>query len=281
VPKNSWAVAAQRRRKPKASAASTPHLAVAGDQYQLKAITRAFEVLECFGDEQTVLNLKEIARRVDSPESSLFRILLTLKGQGYLLQNEDGSYRLPDKLLYGRVYDRAERFRKAIRPYLQDLMARFDETASVAYRFGDQVRALDTVETFQEIRMTNRPGRVLPPHCSSLGKAIVAFQEPALIERMLEIYGLYRRTEFTIVDRRTLAEEYAKIRSCGYACDRQETILGGICLSAPIADRDKHVIAAISVSTPVVRMTPEREAAIIQAVVESAARAGSELQSTT
>lgn len=276
--KNSWTAAAQRRRKPKASLGTAAPLTLAGDQYQLKAIARALEVLECFGDEQTVLNLKEIAQRVDSPESSLFRILLTLKSQGYLLQNEDGSYRLPDKLLYGRVYERAERFRQAMRPYLQDLRARFDETASVAYRFVDQVRALDTVETFQEIRMTNRPGRVLPPHCSSLGKAIVAFQEPALIERMLEIYGLYRRTEFTIVDRRALAEEYAKIRSCGYAFDRQETILGGICISTPIADAEKHVIAAISVSTPVIRMTAAREKAITEALVETAAEAAQELR---
>ena len=275
--KNSWAAATQRRRKPKVRTA--PHIASESDQYQLKAITRALEVLECFGDEQTALNLKEIAQRVDSPESSLFRILLTLKTRDYLLQNEDGSYRLPDKLLYGRVYERAERFRQAVRPYLQDLMARFDETASLAYRFGDQVRALDTVETFQEIRMINRPGRVLPPHCSSLGKAIVAFQQPTLIERMLEIYGLYRRTEFTIVDRRALAEEYARIRSCGYAFDRQETILGGICISAPITDSNKQVIAALSVSSPVVRMTAEREKAITEGVIETANKAARGVQS--
>lgn len=275
--KNSWPAATQRRRTPKASLTPVTDLSAASDQYQLKAITRALEVLECFGDEQTSLNLKEIAQSVNSPESSLFRILLTLKSRGYLLQNQDGSYRLPDKLLYGRVYERAERFRQRIRPHLRDLVARFDETASVAYRFNDQVRALDTFETFQEIRMSNRPGRVLPPHCSSLGKAIVAFQDPALIDRMLEIYGLYRRTEFTIVDRRVLADEYAKIRSCGYAFDRQETILGGICISAPIPDADKHVVAAISVSTPVMRMTAEREKAIIEGLQETAAKASREL----
>ena len=274
--KTSLRAAAQRRRKPKTRAGPATPLATDGDQYHLKAIARALEVLECFGDEQTALNLKEIAQRVASPESSLFRILLTLKSQGYLLQNEDGAYRLPDKLLYGRVYEQAERFRLAVRPYLQDLVARFDETTSVAFRFGDQVRALDTIETFQEMRMTNRPGRVLPPHCSSLGKAIVAFQRPELIERMLETYGLYRRTEFTIVDRRALAEEYANIRSCGYAFDRQETILGGICIGAPILNSEKHVVASISVSTPVIRMTAAREKAIIEALLETTGKLGAE-----
>jgi DNA-binding IclR family transcriptional regulator len=251
---------------------------LAADQYQLKAITRGLEVLECFSDEQTTLNLREIAKQVSSPESSLFRILLTLKSHGYLLQNEDGSYRLPDKLLYGRVYERAERFRLALRPHLHTLARRFDETATVAYRFVDQVRVLDTVETFHEIRMTNRPGRVLPPHCSSLGKAIAAFQEPALAERMLEIYGLYRRTEYTIVDRRSLFEEYATIRGRGYAFDRQETILGGICIGAPILDSGGRVIAAISVSSPMVRMTPSREEEIAETLVDTAKKVAGSLR---
>jgi IclR family acetate operon transcriptional repressor len=278
VANDSSAVALQRRRKPKASSRSATHSGLRGDQYQLKAITRALDVLECFSDEQTALNLKDIAKQVDSPESSLFRILLTLKSQGYLLQNEDGSYRLPDKLLYGRVYERAERIRQALRPRLQALATRFDETASVAYRYGDQVRVLDTVETFHEIRMTNRPGRVLPPHCSSLGKAIAAFQESALAERMLEIYGLYRRTEHTIVDRQTLFDEFATIRERGYAFDRQETILGGICIGVPIIISGARVTAAISVSTPLVRMTAAREKEIAETLVETAARIAHDLR---
>lgn len=266
-------VITQRRRRPKTNPASEATLAPFGEQYHLKAIARALDVLECFDDGQTVLNLREISSKVELPESSLFRILMTLKGQGYLLQNEDGSYRLPDKLLYGRIYERAEQFRRALRPYLRRLAVRFDETASLAYHFGDQVRVLDAVETFQEIRMTNHPGRVLPPHCSSLGKAVAAFQEPAVIERMLQVYGLYRRTEFTIVDRQVLAEEFAKIRLQGYAFDRQETILGGICIGAPITTEDKRVRGAISISTPLLRMTAAREIEITQTIAETAVEA--------
>jgi DNA-binding IclR family transcriptional regulator len=266
----------RRRRRPK-DEASQRSGAVPGEQYQLKAISRALEVLDGFDDDQTSLSLKEIARLIKLPESSLFRILLTLKAQGYLIQNEDGSYRLADKLLYGRVHERAEQIRKALRPHLQSLARRFDETASLAYLYGEQIRVLDALETFQEIRMINRPGRVLPPHCSSLGKAITAFQEPALIERMLEVYGLIRRTEKTIVDRRALFEEYATIRQRGYAFDRQETVLGGLCIGAPITLKDNHVIVAISVSTPLVRMTSEREAEVIEGVVETARKAAHDL----
>jgi IclR family acetate operon transcriptional repressor len=275
VVNNSQTPVAQRRRRPK-RIEGVQKTFVNGEQYQLKALARALDVLECFQDGETSLNLKEISALVDLPESSLFRILLTLKSQQYLLQNSDGSYRLPDKLLFGRLQERADRCRTTLRPYLSGLVSRFDETASAAYLFGDQVRVLDMLETYHEVRMTNRPGRVLPPHCSSLGKAITAFQEPALMERMIEVYGLVRRTEHSIVDRRALMEEYAAIRNQGYAFDRQETVLGGICIAAPVAGPDKRVVAAISVSTPLVRMTAERETEIRDTLIETARRASRE-----
>lgn len=262
------APAPNRRRSPKRtkSAAGEP---ASGEKYHLRAIGRALDVLECFTDERRELNLKEIRGLIDLPESSLFRILLTLESRGYLIQNADGSYRLSPTLLLGKLHERAEKLRERVRPFLQSLASRFDETASLAYLFGYQVQAIDTVETFHEIRMTNRAGRVLPPHCSSLGKAITAFQEPGHIDRILECYGLYRRTEHTLTDRKALLEELDRIRLQGYAVDREETVAGGVCIGAPIRHGEAPVVASISLSTPLIRMTPEREREITEALLET------------
>lgn len=253
-----------RRRRPKAGAA---------EQYHLRAIERALDVLDAFTDERPELTLRDLSELVRVPESSLFRTLLTLKSRGYLMQKADGAYLLPPKLLYGRVYERAERLRERMRPYLQKLAWRFDETASLAYLFGDRIQVLDTVETFQEVRLTNKPGRVLPPNCSSLGKAITAHQPRELMDRILEVYGLHRRTERTIVDRQALLVEFEEIRRRGYAVDREESVTGGMCIGAPVTLDGRHVVASISMSVPMVRMTREREEEIARAVVETAREA--------
>jgi DNA-binding IclR family transcriptional regulator len=260
----------QRRRRPKAKVNGNAETGETGEQYHLRAIARALDVLDCFTDETPELNLKDISDAVQLPESSLFRILLTLEGKGYLIQNPNGAYCLPPKLLFGKVYERAERLRMILRPFLQQLVGRFDETASLAYLYGDRIQALDTVESFHEFRMTNKPGRVLPPHCSSLGKSIAAFQEPAVINRILESYGLYRRTENTMTERQAVLAEFAEIRERGYAVDREESVVGGVCIGAAIGTDGGHVVSALSVSTPLVRMTPEREQEITQAVLETA-----------
>lgn len=266
----------QRRRRPKRAAVSET-AEREGAQYHLKAIARALDVLDCFTDECPELTLKDIAHSLEVPESSLFRILLTLESRRYLVQNADGAYRLAPKLLLGRVHERAERVRIVLHPYLEVLASRFDETAASAYLFDDRVHVLDAVESFHAIRMTNKPGRVLPPHASSLGKTITAFQKPALIERMLEVYGLVRRTERTVIDRQALLAEFERIRMQGYAADREESVLGGVCIGAAVTVDESPVMAAISVSTPVVRMTPERELEITRAVLDAARQAAIEL----
>lgn len=241
------------------------------EQYYLRSIGRALEVLNCF-DGKAPLALKEISKSTSLPESTLFRVLLTLEKHGYLRQAMDGTYQLAPKLRFGWLVDQAYALRDKVRPELERLAQRFNETASMAYLYDDRIHVLDSIETFHEIRMSNRVGRVLPPHCSALGKAITAFQDRSLAEQIVEIYGLSRRTEHTITDRSRLFEEFSEIRRSGIAADREESVMGGICLSAAIRPAGKPVVAAISLSTPIVRMTPEREEQTRKAVLEAALR---------
>jgi DNA-binding IclR family transcriptional regulator len=259
-----------RRRIPKWALHSND--IASNEQYYLRSIGRALEVLDCFNG-KAPLALKEIGIRTGLPESSLFRVLLTLEKHGYLRQAVDGTYQLAPKLRFGWIIEQGNALRDKVRPELERLAQRFNETASMAYLFDDRIHVVDSIETFHEIRMSNRIGRVLPPHCSALGKAITAFQDRGLAEQIVEVYGLTRRTDHTITDRSRLFDEFAEIRRTGIACDREESIMGGICYSAALRPEGKQVLAAISLSTPVVRMTPERDAETRKAVLETAVRA--------
>lgn len=267
----------KRRRRPQwATEQKANAISVGEDRYHSRTIERALDVLEIFQPNHSSLSLKDISHQTGLPESSLFRILLTLHKRGYLDQQTDGTYQLSRKVLFGRLLDSAEALRDLARPHLHDLAGKFNETASLAYFFEDYIQVLDTVETFHEIRVTNRKGRIIPPHCSAMGKAILAFQPPDTVNRMLEAYGLTKRTEHSIVDRQVLRAELERVLKAGVAFDREESMLGGICIGAPIRNTGGHVIAALSVSTPIQRIPSERER-LIEDAVRSSARAVSEL----
>src|SRR5580704_9739402 len=258
-----------RRRIPKWALHSNN--GASNERYYLRSIGRALEVLDCF-DGKMPMTLKEIGETTGLPDSTLFRVLVTLETHSYLSQAMDGAYQLAPKLRFGWLIGQANALRDKVRPELERLAQRFNETASMAYLFDDRIHVVDSIETFHEIRMSNRIGRVLPPHCSALGKAITAFQDRGLAEQIVEVYGLTRRTDHTITDRSRLFDEFAEIRRTGIACDREESIMGGICYSAALRPEGKQVLAAISLSTPVVRMTPERDAETRKAVLEAAVR---------
>jgi DNA-binding IclR family transcriptional regulator len=245
----------------------TPALA---EPYLSKAIGRALDVLECFEDDKTQFGLKEIAMRAGMPESSLFRILVTLEARGYLQQDAQGCYRLAPRVLFGKLRERADRLKELAHPVLRRLASHYDETASLAFLFENQIQVLDSVEALHEVRVINKPGRVLAPHCSSLGKAITAFQEQPLVDRILEVYGLYRRTAKSVIDRGTLLSDFERIRIQGYAVDREEAVEGGVCIGAPVQLKRGNVFAAVSLSSPIARITPDREKDIIQGVCAAA-----------
>jgi DNA-binding IclR family transcriptional regulator len=274
-----------RRRRPKSSfllprSIDTSSVA-ASVEYYSKAVGRALDVLELFKDGETSLSLMEISKLGGFPESSLFRILLTLEARGFLLRAEDGSYSLAPKLLFGKLYEAASRIREILHPFIKQLNTRFNETASVGFLFQNRVEVVDTLEAIHEIRRINTIGRVLPPHCSSLGKAIVAFQERGTIDRILRVNGIFARTAKTITDHVAVLAEFEQVRKQGYALDREESILGGICVGAPLYDERQHVIAAISVSAPLIRVTAERESQMTQALLEASRQASLAIQSAS
>ncbi len=274
-----------RRRKPKvpkvnAKSPVSPEVAQT-TEYHSKAIGRALEVMDYFTEAETNLSLTELSMLSGFPESTLFRILSTLENYRYLQRNSDGSYQLAPKVLFGTLYDRAEQVKEMVRPYLQHLNHRFDETVSLAFLFGDKVQVIDVIEAFHAIRAVNVVGRVLPPHCSSLAKAITGFQPPERINRIVEVYGLPPHTERTITDRLTLLAEYEQIRRQGWSREIEESAEGRCCYGAPLIDQQGHCIAAISVSSPTIRITPERETEIIQELVNVAREASRAIQMPT
>ena len=257
-----------RRRIPK-WALHAKEDASSNDQYLLRSIGRAVDVLDTF-DGKRPLSLKELSALTKLPEATVFRVLLTFERRGYLNQQMDGTYQLAPKLQVGWRMEHANVLRESSRAELERLANKFNETASLAYLFDDHIQVLDCVETFHEIRLSNKIGRVLPPHCSAMGKVITAFQDRGIIDRILEVYGLFPRTAHTIVDRYDLFKEFEAIRQTGIACDREESIVGGLCIGAAIQPAGLQVLAAISLSTPVVRMTSAREQEISSAVLNAA-----------
>jgi DNA-binding IclR family transcriptional regulator len=108
-------------------------------------------------------------------------------------------------------------------------------------------------------------------HCTSLGKAILAYLPEERVDEIVDRWGLPARTADTITTREELDAELERIRERGYAQDNGERLSGLRCVAAPITDTDGVAIGAVSVAGPTSRMKGERFESEIPERVQSVA----------
>ncbi|MCZ2155489.1 MAG: IclR family transcriptional regulator [Bryobacterales bacterium] len=243
---------------PNNATSSTALVTPESERYYSRSIGNALRVLEVFQRTRKPLALSEAARYVRLPKSSVFRILRTFEVAGYL-QRIDGdrfalsaATALASNQLSNQVVEVA-------RHYMRLLSQEFGETISLAYLFKNHIEVTAVIDSPHRIQMGNSVGAIIPPHASSLGKCIAAFQTEDRAQKLVRAFGLVRFTPNTTVDEASLSKEFELVRTRGYATDFEESALGGDCVGAPILWKEGHAVAAISISVPKMRFRdPER-----------------------
>ncbi|MFN3333844.1 MAG: IclR family transcriptional regulator, partial [Caldilinea sp.] len=156
------------------------------------------------------------------------------------------------------------------RPSLVTLAEQSGETATLEMLVENYVLVIDEVASSNPMGMTQDVGNRLPLHATATGKVLLASRTDAEIDQLLA-EPLAPLTEQTIVDRVQLRAELARVRQEGIAIAIGELEPGFTAVAAPVVDRERQVIAAISVGGPSLRLTAERLPAIA-AMVQMSAR---------
>jgi len=237
------------------------------------AVQRAIAVLDALARSGDGLTLSALARATSEPKSTLHAVLATLVEAGLLVRDEATKrYRLGPHILtlagaYARQSDVLRAFGEVARPLAREL----GETVQLAILQGREVLYIGKQEGTQRVRLASEVGTRLPAHATSLGKCLLAFLPPDELENLLAQGPLVALTPRTITDPDVLRDELARVRERGYAIDRGETLPDVWCFGAPVRDAQGTVVAALSISVPVTRITPERSEELVAAARRAAA----------
>jgi DNA-binding IclR family transcriptional regulator len=110
--------------------------------------------------------------------------------------------------------------------------------------------------------MTTRIGASYPVHCTSVGKAMLAFLPDDRASEVIRRLRFERHTHRTIATPEALRVELEKTRRRGYAVDDEELEEGLRCIAVPVLDARRLPVAAVSVSGPSFRVTAQKLPAI-------------------
>ncbi|MBB4188898.1 IclR family transcriptional regulator [Sinorhizobium terangae] len=222
----------------------------------LQSLTRGLEALDFLAASREPARLTDVAEALGVDKSNASHLMKTLVAAGYATQDSARRYQPTDKIARHTASSHSlidiVSVKEAWRPVLERLVAETGECAHMAVLVGSRVWYIDKIDSSLPLKVDHPIGALAPLHCTALGKAFLAFGD-AQLEGPFPSF-----TARTLTTRRSLDDEIARTRARGYSIDNEEFAPGIRCVARPIYDDHSHMIAAVGVSGPSVRVTDER-----------------------
>ena len=228
---------------------------------------KTLDILEEIKTSEAGYKLADLARQVDLPKATVYRILCTLESRGYLDRAADGSYRVAKKLTdMQRTAPLEQVLHRVAQPVMERLVGTTKETVNLGILDAGEVVVINTVESPLAVRMSSKIGNRRYLHSTAIGKVLLGGMTDKEVQRLLRLKGTPKLTPDTITAKPAVLAEIRKVREQGWALDDQENELEGRCIGAGIAGPGGAVIAALSISGPEFRMDLQRAIALVPAL---------------
>lgn len=235
----------------------------------VRSIVRAAEVLALFDARHPDRSIREIVELTGLPKTTAVRILATLQSRGLVAVRSDGSYALGAGFLrWVRLSQSIWEVNASTRSVMRALVDACGETVNVYVR-----QDLDRISIAQEegtatVRSVVDVGVPMPLSAGAAAKVLLGGTPDHVID------GLAAADPD--VDPAALRAEVASVRKVGHAVTHGEREFGASAVAVPILNRDGRPIAALSVSGPSSRFTPERTEMYIREVAAAAEKISTE-----
>lgn len=203
-------------------------------------LDKAVTVLDCLTAGPA--SLAELVSRTGLSRPTAYRLAVALEVHGLVERDGDGRFGFGPRLLDFAGAGRADPLEKAAGPILDRLCGLTHESVQLYRRAGSMRRCIAAADRASGLRDTVPVGAQLPMTAGSAAQILLAW-EPAA-----EVEGILAEARFS-------AATLAGVRRRGWAASVAEREAGVASVSAPVLGTDGRVVAAVSVSGPIDRLT--------------------------
>lgn len=213
----------------------------------LQSLTRGLAVLRGFSREHATMSVTEVAKNAQLSRAAARRVLLTLEDLGYV-RSEHARYSLRPKVLeLGWAYSSSLYPWDYALPVMQAFSAEIDENCLAGVLDGTDVVCVART-TRKPVSVSVPVGGRIPAFASSLGRVILADEEPDKLEAYLRRVELRAHTPQTITSIAELRAELERVRAQGWSLVEHELTAGVVGIAVPIHGPGRRVVAALNVS---------------------------------
>ena len=243
-------------------------------------VGKALEVLDQVAAFGRPVRFSEILAGSGFPKPTLYRLVQTLTNQQMLSYDPDRQTYTPGIRLVRLAHAAWEQSTLApvARPFVDALSTQVGETVHLAQLDNAQVLYIDKRNAGNPVQMYSQAGKVGPAYCTGVGKVMLAFSAPQVMDRVIAQQSFHVFTDNTLHDADALRAELADIRDHGYGFDREEHEPGIICVAMPILSQAGRVLGALSVTSTTSRTNLAGLEAYVPLLREAASKIAGEAQ---
>lgn len=224
------------------------------DRDFVASLEKGLLVIEAFDAGRPRLTLSDVAKITGITRAAARRYLRTLTRLNYA--DFDGRYfsLSPRILRLGYAYLSSTALPTRLQPYLERISEETGESSSAAVLDGDDIVYIARSATRRIMSIGLGVGSRLPAYCTSLGRAILAYQAPETVEAYLKRVRLEPRTPRTITDKDALRAALDATRQQGYALVNEELEFGLRSIAVPLVQKNGQVTIALNISAQAARV---------------------------
>src|SRR4051812_2580135 len=239
-------------------------VAQAGSQ----SIDRAAALLVSVVESPEPRSFTSLVDEIGLARSTTSRLLQALERNKLVQRDRAGGFRAGSVFATFAVrHDRLGDLAALAQPSLERLGQLTGETINLAVPDGEEILQVSQVDGRHVLGAMNWLDVEVPAHCSAVGKLFYAFGSMPVPTGRLP-----RRTPHTVTTPEALAAELDSVRALGWASAYEELEPGLVAVAAPVWDARGQVIAGLSVSGPVQRVSRDDVPDLAAALVTEAGR---------
>ncbi|KAA3628704.1 MAG: IclR family transcriptional regulator [Proteobacteria bacterium] len=221
------------------------------------ALEKGLAVVEAFDAASIRLTLSAVARKTGLTRAAARRYLLTLVTLGYAETDGKHFELTPRVLRLGYAYLSGATLPRIAQPILEQIGEQIHDVASLALLDGQDILFLAHSTNRRILSAAASVGTRFPAYCTAMGRALLACQQDAEIEKFLREVRPLKLTPKTCIGIRELREKVMQARSDGFAISDGELEVGMQAIAVPVKGVRGTAYLAISVSMHTGRLTAD------------------------
>ncbi|MNH16426.1 Pca regulon regulatory protein [compost metagenome] len=224
------------------------------DKYIVPGLERGLLLLCEFSRQNRTLTAPELARRLELPRSTIFRLLTTLETMGFVTRSGN-EYRLGMSVLrLGFEYLASLELTELGQPLLARLCDRLNYPSNLVVRDGRSIVYVAKVSPPSVFSSAVTVGTRLPAHATVLGRILLA---DLSLSELRELYPEEHLEQFSPCTPKTVLELFDLVqadRLRGYVSGEGffESTISTV--AAPVRDDSGQVVAALGLTIPTVQI---------------------------